>query len=119
MMSKPSNDPPPLFLTDAELEFYTGYTQPAAQIRFLQKWQVRHVVNGMGRPRVTRAAVEGSERPKVGPNFDALRKSDEERTKNSKHWYYQERRKALGIPEPKRASEAGAEPKSPKGSNRK
>ena len=34
------------FLTDAELEFYTGYKQSAAQIRFLEKWEVWHVVNG-------------------------------------------------------------------------
>jgi hypothetical protein len=63
------------FLTDAELEFYTGYTQPAAQIRFLQKWRVRHVVNGIGRPRVTWEAVNGSEKPRVGPNFAAIHKA--------------------------------------------
>jgi hypothetical protein len=72
------NEPPALFLTDAELEFYTGYSQPAAQIRFLQKWRVRHVVNALGRPRVTRAAVEGMaatkpERPRTEPNFEAIK----------------------------------------------
>lgn len=63
------------FLTDTEIEFYTGYTQPAAQIRFLQKWRVRHVVNGAGRPRVTWEAVNGSEKPRKGPNFEALDKA--------------------------------------------
>lgn len=63
------------FLTDAELEFYTGYKQSAAQIRFLQKWKVRHVVNGAGRPRVTWEAVNGYEKPRVGPNFAALDKA--------------------------------------------
>lgn len=63
------------FLTDAELVFYTGYTQPAAQIRFLQKWRVRHVVNGAGLPRVTWAAVNGAEKPRNGPNFEALDKA--------------------------------------------
>ena len=63
------------FLTDADLEFYTGYKQPAAQIRFLQKWRVRHVVSGIGKPRVTWDAVNGSEKPLVGPNFAALDKA--------------------------------------------
>jgi Domain of unknown function (DUF4224) len=63
------------FLTDADLEFYTGYTQPAAQVRFLQKWRVRHVVNRDGRPRVTWEAVNGSENPRKGPNFAALDKA--------------------------------------------
>jgi hypothetical protein len=68
-------DPPrPLFLTDAELEYMTGYKQPAAQIRWLQKWRIRHVVNAMGQPRVTRAAVEGTqqrepERSRTEPNW--------------------------------------------------
>ena len=41
------------FLTEAELEFYTGYKQPAAQIRFLQKRCIRHVVNAKGKARLT------------------------------------------------------------------
>jgi hypothetical protein len=63
------------FLTDIEMEYYTGYKQPAAQVRFLQKWKVRHVVNGMGHPRVTWDAVNGSEKPRVGPNFAAMGKA--------------------------------------------
>jgi hypothetical protein len=63
------------FLTEADLEFYTGYKQAAAQVRFLQKWKVRLVVTGAGRPRVTWDAVNGSEKPRVGPNFEALRKT--------------------------------------------
>jgi Domain of unknown function (DUF4224) len=71
------DDPPPLFLTDAELEYMTGYKQPAAQIRWLQKWRIRHVVNALGYPRVTRAAVEGTakaepERRRTEPNFERL-----------------------------------------------
>lgn len=63
------------FLTEPELETYTGYRQPAAQVRFLQKWRVRHVVNALGRPIVTWEAVNGSEKPRVGPNFTALEKA--------------------------------------------
>lgn len=63
------------FLTDPELEFYTGYTQPAAQVRFLRKWGVRHVVSASGRPRVTWEAVNGAEKPRKGPNFAALDKA--------------------------------------------
>jgi Domain of unknown function (DUF4224) len=63
------------FLTDADLEYYTGYKQPAAQVRFLRKWRVRHVVSGAGKPRVTWEAVNGSEKPRVGPNFEALDKA--------------------------------------------
>jgi hypothetical protein len=100
-----TSDSPPLFLTDAELEFMSGYKQPAAQIRWLQKWRIRHVVNAAGYPRVTRAAVEGTEktgpeRPRATPNFEALDKLTEELTKNSMHWYYRKRRKEMGIPEP-------------------
>jgi hypothetical protein len=63
------------FLTGSEVEFYTGYRQPAAQVRFLRKWRVRHVVNGAGKPRVTWEAVNGSEKQWVGPNFEALEKA--------------------------------------------
>jgi hypothetical protein len=55
----------------------SGYKQPAAQIRWLRKWRIRHVVNALGYPRVTRAAVEGTtkaepERPRARSNFYAL-----------------------------------------------
>lgn len=63
-----------IFLTDEEMIEMTGYRQPAKQIRWLQKWRIRHTVNRDGRPKVTRAAVEGSETPKTTPNFAALRK---------------------------------------------
>jgi len=100
-----TSETPPLFLTDAELEFMTGYKQPAAQIRWLQRWRIRHVVNAFDYPRVTRAAVEGTEktgpqRPRATPNFGALNKLTEERTKSSMHWYYRKRRQEMGIPEP-------------------
>jgi hypothetical protein len=45
------------FLTDSEIEFYTGYKQPAAQIRFLRKNGIRHVVTGTNKVRVTWEAV--------------------------------------------------------------
>ncbi len=64
----------PLFLSDSDIEFMTGYKQPAAQIRWLQKWRIRHAVAANGRPRVTREAVNGAERPKAAPNFAALRR---------------------------------------------
>lgn len=72
-----SNELPPLFLTDAEIEYMSGYKQPAAQIRWLRKWQILHVVNAFGHPRVTRSAIEGTnktapERPRARPNWDAL-----------------------------------------------
>lgn len=68
------------FLTDSELEFYTGYIQPAAQIRFLRKWNVQHVVNALGRPIVTWDAINrrDDERPKRArkePNFAALNRA--------------------------------------------
>ncbi len=75
------NDLPQLFLTDAEIEYMTGYKQPAAQIRWLRKFGIRHVVNAFGHPRVTRSTVEGTRktepaRPRIGPNFDALKKTE-------------------------------------------
>jgi hypothetical protein len=33
MSERTYNDPPPLFLTDAEIKYMSGYKQPAAQIR--------------------------------------------------------------------------------------
>jgi hypothetical protein len=66
----------PIFLTVDELQELTGFTQPAAQIRWLQKWKIRHFVNAHGRAVVTRAAVEGlpasRDRPRTEPNWDAL-----------------------------------------------
>jgi hypothetical protein len=95
-----ANDFPPLFLTEAELEFMSGYEQPAAQIRWLQKWRIRHVVNAAGYPRVTRAAVEGTEkagpsRPRATPNFEAL-----DDWKTGTHWRHRRRRQEMGIPDP-------------------
>ncbi len=65
----------PLFLTEAEIAYLTGYKQAAAQIRWLQKWRIRHSVAGNGRPRVTRDAVNGAEKPKAVPNFAAIRRA--------------------------------------------
>jgi Domain of unknown function (DUF4224) len=63
------------FLTDAELEHLTELKQPAAQIRWLQKWRIRHTVGAHGHPRVTWDAVNGSEKPRSHPNFAALDKA--------------------------------------------
>ena len=63
------------FLTESEIERMTGYRQPAAQIRWLQKWRIRHTVSRSGRPNVTAAALEGRERVRSEPNFEALRES--------------------------------------------
>ena len=68
------------FLSATDLEQYTGYTQPAAQVRFLQKWRVHHVVNRLGRPVVTWDSVNRTnaatpERLPKEPNFAALNKA--------------------------------------------
>ena len=67
------------FLTVADLEQFTGVKQAAAQIRFLRQWNVRHVVNRLGRPVVTWEAITrtGSkvDRPRVEPDFAALGKA--------------------------------------------
>ena len=41
------------FLTDAEVENFTGLVQPAAQARFLRKHGIRCVVNAANKVRVT------------------------------------------------------------------
>jgi Domain of unknown function (DUF4224) len=92
------NGPPPLFLTDSELEYMSGYKQPAAQIRWLQKWRVRHLVNALGHPRVTRSAVEGttkieSEKPRTEPNWAAL-----DDWKTGTHWRQKRRRQGMRCP---------------------
>jgi hypothetical protein len=98
---------PQLFLTDAEIEFMTGYIQPAAQIRWLQKWQIRYVVNASGYPRVTRSAVEGTrkaepEQRRSEPNWAAL-----DDWKTGTHWRHKRRRQEMGIPEPTAEAKAG------------
>jgi hypothetical protein len=95
-----TNEPPPLFLTDSELEYMSGYKQPAAQIRWLQKWGIRHVVSSLGNPRVTRSAVEGTTKtepvkPRTEPNWAAL-----DDWKTGTHWRHKRRRQEMGIPEP-------------------
>lgn len=63
------------FLTDAELHYLTELKQPAAQIRWLQKWRIRHTISAAGNPRVTWESVNGSEKPRKGPKFEALEKA--------------------------------------------
>lgn len=47
------------FLTDAEVCDYTGYTQAAAQSRFLRRSGIRHIVNAANKVRVTWEAING------------------------------------------------------------
>ncbi len=63
------------FLTDAEIETLTGRRQAAAQIRFLQRRQIHHIVNAAGRPVVAWTSVAGGEAPRARPNFAALRRT--------------------------------------------
>jgi hypothetical protein len=95
-----SNGPPPLFLTDSGLEYMSGYKQPAAQIRWLQKWRVRHLVNALGHPRVTRSAVEGTtksepKRPRTEPNWAAL-----DDWKTGRHQRHHQPCQEMDVPEP-------------------
>lgn len=65
-----------LWLTREELAELTGYVQPAAQIRWLQKNGIHHTVRADGKPRVLPQALlpQGiSGNPIVQPNFDAVR----------------------------------------------
>jgi hypothetical protein len=62
-----------MFLTPAQLEDLTGYTQPAAQVRWLRKNGVTHYVRADGHPRVPVSAFQAQERVPQGPNFEALR----------------------------------------------
>ena len=54
----------PMFLTDEELLELTGYRQAAKQAAHLRAQRIPFHTNRAGRPRVTRAAVEGR---KVAP----------------------------------------------------
>lgn len=60
-------------LTEADLVELTGVRQGAAQVRFLQKWGIAHVVKGNGRPAVTWDQVNKVDRQRSRPNFGALR----------------------------------------------
>lgn len=61
-----------MFLTDDEIYDLTGYRQPAAQVRWLQKNGVQHYVRSDGKPRVLPSALEEREQPSARPNFEAL-----------------------------------------------
>lgn len=63
-----------LFLTADELRELTGYTQGAAQIRWLRKNGIQHTVRADGKPRVIPAALSPNQKPlSRGPNYDAVR----------------------------------------------
>lgn len=48
-----------LFLTDEELHELTGFTRKARQIAQLRKMGIPFHINGCGKPKVTRSAIEG------------------------------------------------------------
>jgi hypothetical protein len=63
-----------VFLIPRQLYELTGYTQPAAQIRWLQRNGIRHFVRADGRPVVTKDALqERRAAVTVEPTFTALR----------------------------------------------
>lgn len=64
-----------MFLSSDDITILTGYVQPAAQIRWLQRFGIRHFVRADGRPIVMRTALEEAapERRPSAPNFDAMR----------------------------------------------
>lgn len=73
---EPERDP--MFLTVAQLQELTGYVQPAAQVRWLQKNGLRHFVRADGHPRVPAAAVTDPPAGRLtkavfSPDFDAVR----------------------------------------------
>lgn len=70
-----------MFLTTDELATLTGYTQTAAQRRWLTRHGYPHELTAGGRPVVARAYVEirlgvkiAAEPQKARPNLSALRK---------------------------------------------
>lgn len=63
-----------LFLSADDLHELTGYTQGAAQIRWLRKNGIQHTVRSDGKPRVVPAALSPNQKPVGrGPNFEAVR----------------------------------------------
>lgn len=62
-----------LFLSAEDLRELTGYTQGAAQIRWLRKNGITHTVRSDGKPRVVPAALVPLPKQPRQPNFEALR----------------------------------------------
>lgn len=63
-----------LFLSRNDLYELTGYTQGAAQIRWLRKNGIQHTVRADGKPRVVPAALSPNQKPAPrAPNYDAVR----------------------------------------------
>lgn len=62
-----------LFLSTEDLHELTGYTQGAAQIRWLRKNGIQHTVRADGKPRVVPAALLPGQQPVKKPNFEAIR----------------------------------------------
>jgi len=63
-----------MFLTPQELHDLTGYVQPAAQIRWLQKNAIEHYVRSDGKPRVPSPVRRSTGPAKAGPSprFEAI-----------------------------------------------
>jgi hypothetical protein len=63
-----------LFLSAEDLRELTGYSQGAAQIRWLRKNGIQHTVRVDGKPRVVPEALRPNQKPVPRqPNYDALR----------------------------------------------
>jgi len=59
----------PGFMSEAELAEGTGYTQAAAQIRYLQREGIAHRIDRFGRPHVTWAQWEGKQGTKADDGY--------------------------------------------------
>lgn len=68
------------FMTENELVEGTGYTQAAAQIRYLQRERIAHRVNARGRPVVTWAQWEGKAGGKSDDGYKSPSKASEVRS---------------------------------------
>lgn len=63
-----------MFLNDKQLQELTGYRQPAAQIRWLQRQGITHYVRADNHPVVPVSALSGERAPaRPRPNFAAIR----------------------------------------------
>jgi hypothetical protein len=69
-----------MFLDAAQLEQLTGYTQKAAQVRWLQRNGIRHFVRCDGRAIVPVTSIEGrpetvGQAARIEPNLEAVRRA--------------------------------------------
>jgi hypothetical protein len=64
-------------LTEEDVRALTGYVQPAAQVRWLQRTGFRHELDGRGRVLILRSWLDGSAQVpgRRTPNFAAIRRA--------------------------------------------